>query len=467
MGFDLFPAFEQSIGVQGQKDGTEVDELGARGSGQIRWSARGGQHLIHHQPGLRAQPFKLLLIGAMQRKLPIVFAFPLGGVAHMIRVNVRQQDGVDARPFDARQAQTRIQGVARHCAPQARVDQDPAVVRGHQMHIDVVQLKRQREANPPQTGEKFQALHALDQDCTPASYTERLDVLLQSSLAHYPPPRRGKVRDVYSAGPGRLLIVATDRISAFDCVLASGIPGKGRLLTQMSLFWFRHLRGLTPNHLISADVADVPDLTAGERELLRDRIMYVHAARMVDVECVARGYLVGSGWKDYQRTGAICGIALPTGLLDGSRLPEPIFTPATKAVSGHDENITFEQMADSIGTDLAHRLRELTLAIYRSAAAHAESRGIILADTKFEFGFVGEQLVLADEALTPDSSRFWPREQWKPGGPQVSLDKQYVRLYLETLDWNKQYPAPALPDEVAARTAEKYAEAYARLTGEA
>jgi phosphoribosylaminoimidazole-succinocarboxamide synthase len=288
--------------------------------------------------------------------------------------------------------------------------------------------------------------------------------LLRSQLAHYPEPRRGKVRDVYPAGDGRLLIVATDRISAFDCILASGIPGKGRLLTQMSLFWFALLRDLTPNHLITADVGGVPDLTPGERDLLRDRIMYVHEARMVPVECVARGYLVGSGWKDYQRTGAICGIPLPPGLQDGSRLPEAIFTPATKAESGHDENISFQHVEQTVGPALAARLRELTLALYTKAAAHALSRGIILADTKFEFGFVGEDLVLADEALTPDSSRFWPLDQWKPGAAQVSLDKQYVRLYLETLDWNKHYPAPELPGDVIAQTLAKYQEAYARLT---
>lgn len=289
--------------------------------------------------------------------------------------------------------------------------------------------------------------------------------LLETRLEAYPPPRRGKVRDVYPVGEDRLLIVTTDRISAFDCILASGIPGKGRVLTQMSLFWFDYLRELTPNHLISADVADVPNLSAGEREQLRGRIMLAHRARMVEVECVARGYLVGSGWKDYQRTQAVCGIPLPAGLLDGSRLPEPIFTPATKAESGHDENIPFETMAERIGLELAARLRELTLAIYGRASAYAETKGIILADTKFEFGFVGERLVLADEVLTPDSSRFWPRETWQPGGAQASYDKQFVRNYLETLDWNKQYPAPALPAEVIAKTGEKYREAYARLTG--
>ena len=291
------------------------------------------------------------------------------------------------------------------------------------------------------------------------------EALLETQLTHYPPPRRGKVRDVYPVGADRLLIVTSDRISAFDCILASGIPGKGRVLTQMSLFWFEYLRDLTPNHLISAEVGDVPDLTPAERDLLRGRIMFAHKARMVDVECVARGYLVGSGWKDYQRTQAVCGIALPSGLQDGGRLPEPIFTPATKAESGHDENIPFETMAQRIGLGLAERLRDLTLAIYGKAAAYAETKGIILADTKFEFGFVASELVLADEVLTPDSSRFWPRETWRPGGAQISYDKQFVRNYLETLDWNKQYPAPGLPEDVIANTLAKYREAYLRLTG--
>ncbi|MBY0508041.1 MAG: phosphoribosylaminoimidazolesuccinocarboxamide synthase [Bryobacteraceae bacterium] len=291
------------------------------------------------------------------------------------------------------------------------------------------------------------------------------EALLETHLAGWPAPKRGKVRDVYPVGDSHLLIVTTDRISAFDCVLASGIPGKGRVLTQMSLFWFDLLRDLVPNHLVSADVRDVPGLSPSDQTLLEGRIMYAHRCAMIDVECVARGYLVGSGWKDYQRTGAICGIPLPAGLLDGSRLPEPIFTPATKAVSGHDENVDYAHVVANVGEGLASRLRDLTLAIYQRAADYAESRGIILADTKFEFGFIGEQLTLADEVLTPDSSRFWPRESWQPGGAQASFDKQYVRNYLETLDWNKQYPAPSLPAEVAERTGEKYREAYRILTG--
>ena len=292
-----------------------------------------------------------------------------------------------------------------------------------------------------------------------------MPVLLETNLSGWPAPKRGKVRDIYPVGDDKLLIVTTDRISAFDCILASGIPDKGRVLTQMSLFWFRFLRDLVPKHLISADVADVPGLTPSDREALKDRIMLVHRARMIDVECVARGYLVGSGWKDYQRTQAICGIPLPAGLQDGSRLPEPIFTPASKAESGHDENISFAEVEARIGAELAARLRDLTLAIYSKAAAYAETKGIILADTKFEFGFINDTLTLADEVLTPDSSRFWPQDQWKPGGAQVSYDKQYVRNYLETLDWNKQYPAPSLPLEIAAATAEKYKDAYRKLTG--
>jgi phosphoribosylaminoimidazole-succinocarboxamide synthase len=289
--------------------------------------------------------------------------------------------------------------------------------------------------------------------------------LLETNLLGWPKPLRGKVRDIYPVGDDRLLIVTTDRISAFDCVLASAIPDKGRVLTQMSLFWFDYLRDVVPNHLISADVDDVPGLADADKPALRGRIMLVHKARMIDVECVARGYLVGSGWKDYQRTQAICGIPLPAGLQDGSRLPQPIFTPAHKASSGHDENISFEDVSARLGFELADRLRSLTLAIYGKAAAYAESRGILLADTKFEFGFVGDRLVIADEVLTPDSSRFWPRDSWQPGGAQVSYDKQFVRNYLETLDWNKQYPAPGLPDEVARRTGEKYREAYRVLTG--
>ena len=273
---------------------------------------------------------------------------------------------------------------------------------------------------------------------------------------------RGKVRDIYEdpEHPERLLIVATDRISAFDYILATGIPDKGRVLTQMSLFWFDFLRDTVPNHLLSTDMTGLPADLEG-------RSMWVKRAHMFDVECVARGYLSGSGWKEYQRTGAVCGISLPGGLRESDALPEPIFTPATKAQTGHDENISFEHMCSLIGAELSARLRDLTLKIYQQAADYARPRGIILADTKFEFGMIGGEITLADEVLTPDSSRFWPVETYTAGGPQPSYDKQYVRDYLESIHWNKQPPAPALPEEVARRTGEKYKEAYRALTGRA
>jgi phosphoribosylaminoimidazole-succinocarboxamide synthase len=274
----------------------------------------------------------------------------------------------------------------------------------------------------------------------------------------------GKVRDVYAVGDD-LLIVATDRISAFDCVLPQGIPGKGRVLTQMSLFWFDFLNGVVPNHLISADVRDFPAPLGQYRNQLEGRSMLVKRCRMEPVECVARGYVSGSGWKDYQRTGAICGIPLPAGLLESDSLPEPIFTPAAKATTGHDENISFEAAAQTVGPETATLLRDLTLRIYARAAKHAETRGIILADTKFEFGWHNSDLLLGDEVLTPDSSRYWPRDTYKPGGPQQSFDKQFVRDYLETLTWNKQPPAPPLPAEVIEKTSEKYQDAYRRITG--
>ncbi len=273
---------------------------------------------------------------------------------------------------------------------------------------------------------------------------------------------RGKVRDIYEdpKDPERLLIVATDRISAFDYILASGIPEKGRVLTQMSLFWFDLLRDIVPNHLLSTDMSGLPPELEG-------RSMWVKRADMFDVECVARGYLSGSGWKEYQHTGSVCGIVLPPGLQDSSALPVPIFTPATKAQTGHDENISFERMSSLIGMDLATKLRSLTLKIYRKAAEYARPRGIILADTKFEFGLINGEITLADEVLTPDSSRFWPMETYKSGGPQPSYDKQYVRDYLESIHWNKQPPAPALPEDVARQTSEKYQDAYRALTGRA
>jgi phosphoribosylaminoimidazole-succinocarboxamide synthase len=289
------------------------------------------------------------------------------------------------------------------------------------------------------------------------------EVVLETSLP-LPLTGRGKVRDLYDSGEA-LLFIATDRISAFDCVLASGIPLKGRVLTQMSLFWFDFLRERVASHLITADVAQYPDPLPQFRELLEGRSMLVKKARMIPVECVARGYLAGSGWKEYQQYGTVCGISLPKGLRDGDVLPEPIFTPALKAQSGHDENVPFAQVAKQLGSELAVRLRDLTLNIYQDAARHALANGIILADTKFEFGFVDDTLLLADEVLTPDSSRYWPMDTYRPGQPQFSFDKQFVRDYLETLAWDKRPPAPALPPEVVRKTSEKYREAHLRITG--
>jgi phosphoribosylaminoimidazole-succinocarboxamide synthase len=291
-----------------------------------------------------------------------------------------------------------------------------------------------------------------------------LDSLLPDLTLH----RRGKVRDVYELGD-YFLIVATDRLSAFDYVLGSGIPDKGHVLNQMSAFWFEQLADVVPNHLVSTDPAAYPVQARPYADVLRGRSMLVRRTTPLPVECVARGYLSGSGWKDYQRTGAVCGIALRPGLVESARLPAPIFTPATKAESGHDENITEAEAAKLVGADTTGRLRELTLELYRRGAAHAERCGILVADTKFEFGLVEGQgqpsLMLIDEALTPDSSRFWPADRYAPGGPQPSYDKQYVRDYLEEIHWNKQPPVPSLPDAVVQRTREKYLEAFRRLTG--
>jgi phosphoribosylaminoimidazole-succinocarboxamide synthase len=276
---------------------------------------------------------------------------------------------------------------------------------------------------------------------------------------------RGKVRDLYSVGDN-LLLVATDRISAFDHVLATGIPGKGCVLTQLSLFWFNYLNDLVPNHLLTADVDQYPAQLRPYESELRDRSMLVNRARMFPTECVVRGYLSGSGWKDYVATGKICGIALPSGLRESERLPEPLFTPASKSMSGeHDENISFDQMVARLGGKNAEELRRLSLAIYSKAAEHAQQRGLILADTKFEFGLTGKGIVLADEVLTPDSSRFWPSEGYRPGAAQPSFDKQFVRDYLETIGWNKQPPAPELPAHVVRHTQEKYEQALRLLTG--
>ena len=292
-----------------------------------------------------------------------------------------------------------------------------------------------------------------------------MPALIETELTPLTLYARGKVRDLYSVGD-QLLLVATDRISAFDHVLATGIPGKGKVLTQLSLFWFHFLEDIVPNHLITANVDEYPEELAGYRDELEGRSMLVKRAQMLPVECVVRGYLSGSGWKDYKATGAVCGIRLPVGLRESDRLPEPLFTPASKSLDGeHDINITFDEMVARVGTHSAERLRDLTLAIYKKASAYAEQRGLILADTKFEFGSAAEGIILADEVLTPDSSRFWPRDQYAPGGPQPSFDKQFVRDYLESIHWNKQAPAPALPPDVVARTQEKYLEAFRLLTG--
>ena len=289
-------------------------------------------------------------------------------------------------------------------------------------------------------------------------------VILETNLPGVERYGRGKVRDVYGID-GKLLIVATDRISAFDYILATGIPDKGRVLTQLSIFWFDFLRDVTPTHFLTAQLNQYPEPLPQFADQLEGRSMLVKRAKMVEIECVARGYLSGSGWKEYQQQGTVCGIPLPKGLRESDKLPEPIFTPATKAQTGHDENVSFEHVVSLIGEDLAKRLRDLTLDIYSRAAKYAETKGIIIADTKFEFGFVGDELVLGDEVLTPDSSRFWPAETYKPGGAQFSFDKQYVRDYLESIRWNKQPPAPGLPEDVAAKTGEKYRQAYRALTG--
>ena len=277
--------------------------------------------------------------------------------------------------------------------------------------------------------------------------------------------RRGKVRDVYSIDD-RLLIVATDRVSAFDVVMPEGIPYKGAVLTALTLFWFEFLKDVVRNHLISGDVDNYPSSLSAYRDELAGRSMLVKRADVFPVECVARGYLAGSGWKEYQATGSVCGVGLPTGLLESSELPEPIFTPATKAETGHDLNITAGEMANLVGSETTKTLKELTLALYSRAARFARERGIIIADTKFEFGVRDGEVILVDEALTPDSSRFWPLDSYQPGRGQQSFDKQYLRDYLETLDWNKQPPGPNLPDVVVSRTSEKYLEALRRLTGE-
>jgi phosphoribosylaminoimidazole-succinocarboxamide synthase len=290
-------------------------------------------------------------------------------------------------------------------------------------------------------------------------------VLLQTDFPDLQLHASGKVRDVYQLDNERLLFVATDRISAFDYVLATGIPHKGRVLNQISLFWFDFLSDIVPNHLVTADVEKYPQALQKYADQLRGRSMIVHRAQMFPVECVVRGYISGSAWKEYKATGKVCGIELPSGLRESEAFPEPIFTPSTKATSGHDENISFSKMCELVGNETASRLRDLTLRVYKKAADYARQRGIIIADTKFEFGQTPQDITLADEVLTPDSSRFWPADKYAAGGSQESYDKQYVRDYLEEIRWNKQPPAPALPAEVAQRTSEKYADAYFQITG--
>jgi phosphoribosylaminoimidazole-succinocarboxamide synthase len=299
--------------------------------------------------------------------------------------------------------------------------------------------------------------------------------VLETALDRHPPDRQGKVRDIYDFGD-RLLIVASDRISAFDYVLASGIPDKGKVLTQISCFWFERLRGVVANHLISTDPATFPAEAREQSAMLRGRSMLVRKADPLPIECVARGFLSGSGLKDYQATGQVCGIQLPAGLRDSDRLPEPIFTPATKEQSGHDVNISEAEAATLVGPGVLATVKALTLRVYAEGAAYAESRGIIVADTKLEFGILPEghqghpgrpedRLILIDEVLTPDSSRFWPQDVYKAGGPQPSFDKQFVRDYLESIRWNKKPPVPSLPADVVEKTREKYIEAFRRLTG--
>jgi len=293
------------------------------------------------------------------------------------------------------------------------------------------------------------------------------DALLTTSLGDIPLTARGKVRDLYAVGD-ELVFIATDRISAFDHVLGSGIPDKGKILTQLSHFWFDFLKETVPNHLLAEPSAKLMEMLAPYEGQIAGRSMIVKRAEMFPVECVVRGYISGSGWKDYVATGSVCGIELPKGLRESERLPEPIFTPAAKInTGGHDENISYDAVVRAVGPEIAGKLRDLTLAIFRKASAHAASKGLILADTKFEFGLIDGQIALCDEVLTPDSSRFWPADQYAPGGPQPSFDKQYVRDYLESIHWNKQAPAPALPPLVVERTLAKYMEAFHLLTGRA
>ncbi len=291
-----------------------------------------------------------------------------------------------------------------------------------------------------------------------------MDTIWETKLANLPPPKRGKVRDVYDLGQ-ELLIVATDRLSAYDHVLQPGIPDKGKILNQLSNFWFGKLAGVVPNHLLATEPEDFPASLTPHRDLLRGRAVLVKKTQVVPFECVARGYLAGSGFREYRRSRSVCGIDLPDGLERASRLPEPIFTPATKAEEGHDENVSFKVMSDGVGSALAEQLRELTLSLYAAGAEHAAHCGLLLADTKFEFGQLAGEVILIDEVLTPDSSRYWDAARWQPGEEPVSFDKQFVRNWLDTTDWDKSSPPPTLPPEVVAGTRDRYLAAFRRITG--
>jgi len=293
-----------------------------------------------------------------------------------------------------------------------------------------------------------------------------MDIVLRTNMPELGVPRRGKVRDVYDLGDN-LLLVATDRVSAFDVVMPGGIPGKGRVLTAISLFWFSQVKDIVENHIVATEVSDFPAALRKYRDMLEGRSVLVRKTSVLPVECIVRGYLSGSGWKSYQKVGAVCGIRLPAGLRESSKLPEPVFTPSTKAESGHDINISFEEMKQSVGAETAEKLRELTLRVYGKASAIAEKKGIIIADTKMEFGVLGGNLILIDELLTPDSSRFWSRRDYREGMAQDSFDKQIVRDYLLTLDWDQSPPGPELPKHIVEKTARRYEEILEILTGPA
>jgi phosphoribosylaminoimidazole-succinocarboxamide synthase len=300
---------------------------------------------------------------------------------------------------------------------------------------------------------------------TNTMHTRGQTILRETDLPGVKLFSRGKVRDVYETDGDHLLIVATDRLSAFDVVMSQGIPNKGRVLTQLSCFWFNLMGDFIPHHFLTAEVAEYPEALQAFRDQLEGRSMLVTKAQPFPIECVVRGYLAGSGLKEYRAQGTVCGIKLPGGLTEGSKLADPIFTPATKAQSGHDENITWEDMVTRVGRATAEKLREYSLGVYSKARDYAEGRGILIADTKFEWGLREDKIILIDEVLTPDSSRFWPKESYQPGRPQPSFDKQFVRDYLESLEWNKQPPPPPLPPDVVGKTSEKYREAYRLLTG--